>query len=149
MTLEEKIDEYLATRVAYDEAHALSSQAYKEHQAAKAKLVDLMLDEQKQSVKFRDGELAGMNFFLKNEFSISCTEANNDEIKTWLQDRYGDVHEFTVEKVNKKSVVDRIKTDIEAEKLDEFEVPDFMNLKTRPDVTCTGYKQFSAKQRGI
>lgn len=148
MTIKEKIDEYLMTRVAYDEAHEVSSKAYKQHQAAKAKLVDQMLAEQQQAVKFGDGEWAGMQFYLKSEFSISCTDANNAEVMDWLQEHYGDVHEFTTEKVHKKAVVDRLKSDIEGERLDEFEVPAFFNLKTRPDVTCTGYKQFSAQKRG-
>ena len=58
------------------------------------------------------------------------------------------MHEFTTEKVVKKTVETKLKDDIEGEQLDEFDVPDFMNLKTRPDVSCTGYKQFSAERRG-
>ena len=146
--MQEQIDDYLATRVAYDEAHAISSAKYAQHAAAKAKLVEAMLDEEKQSVKFREGELAGMSFYLKNVFSISCNAQNEEDVKSWLHERYGDVHEFTTEKVVKKTVETKLKDDIEGEQLDEFDVPDFMNLKTRPDVSCTGYKQFSAERRG-
>lgn len=149
MTLQDRIDAYLETRVAYDIVHAESSELYGTHQAAKTALVEAMLDEDKQAVKFRDGELAGMNFFLKNVFSVSCTEANNDEWIEWLQERYGDAAEYTVEKVSKKSVEEKLKNDIEGEELDQFDVPDFAKLKTRPDVTCTGYKQFSADRRSV
>ena len=142
--LQDLIDEYLETRMDYDKAHAVSSSCYTQHQAAKSTLVDAMLDAKQQSVKFRDGELAGMNFFLRNIFSISCTEKNEEEVKDWLHDHYGDVNEFTTMKVHKKTVEERLKEDIEGEKLDEFDVPDFMKLKTRPDVTCTGYKKFAA-----
>lgn len=147
MTLQDKIEAYLDTRVAYDVAHAISSDLYGQHQGAKQALVEAMLDEDKQAVKFGDGELKGMNFFLKNVFSVSCTEANNDEWIAWLQERYGDAAEYTIERVNKKAVEEKLKTDIEGEELDQFEVPDFVKLKTRPDVTCTGYKQFSANRR--
>jgi hypothetical protein len=147
MTLQDKIDAYLETRVAYDVIHAESSALYAQHQGAKAALVDAMLEEEKQAVKFGEGELKGMSFFLKNVFSVSCTEANNDECIEWLQEKYGDAAEFTVERVNKRLLEEKLKTDIEGEELDEFDVPDFMKLKTRPDVSCTGYKQFSANRR--
>ena len=147
MTLQDQIDAYLETRVAYDIVHAESSELYTQHQAAKAKLVDAMLEEEKQAVKFGEGELMGLNFFLKNVFSVSCTEANNDEWIEWLQEKYGDAAEYTVEKVSKKLVEEKLKTDIEGEELDEFDVPDFVNLKTRADVSCTGYKQYSANRR--
>lgn len=147
MTLQDQIDAYLETRVAYDVIHAESSELYSQHQAAKAKLVEAMLAEEKQSVKFGEGELKGMSFYLKNVFSVSCTEANNDEWIEWLQSRYGDAAEYTIERVSKKAVEERLKTDIEGEELDEFEVPDFVKLKTRADVSCTGYKQFSQERR--
>ena len=145
MSLQNLIDDYLETRMAYDEVKAISTQRYKEHAAAKAKLVDEMLAQQQQSVKFGTGQLDGMTFYLRSQFSISCNQSNEDDVKTWLHDRYGDVHEFTVEKVNKKAVEEKLKTDIEGEQLDEFEVPDFMNLTTRPDVSVTGYKQYATR----
>lgn len=117
------------------------------HKVAKAKLVEAMLEGDKQLVKFRDGELAGMSFYLKTQFAISCTVTNEDAIKNWLHERYGDLHEFTAEKVIKKTVEERLKTDIEGEQLDEFEVPDFMKLKTRPDVSCTGFKEFYQERK--
>lgn len=147
MTVQAQIDEYLKTRLAYDDAHAVSSDRYKQYQGAKAKLSEAMVEAQQQGVKFRDGELAGMNFFLKNQFGISCNAENEEQIKEWLHDRYGDVHEFTTQKVVKKTVEDRLKSDIEGEQLDEFEVPDFMKLKTRPDVSCTGYKKYAAERK--
>lgn len=145
--LQTLIDEYLETRMAYDEAHAISSQKHREHQAAKAKLVDEMLAQQQQSVKFGEGRLNGMNFYLRSQFSIKCNQGNEDDVKTWLHERYGDVNEFTQEKVNKKAVEERLKNDIEGEELDEFEVPDFMDLTTRPDVSVTGYKQYAERSK--
>lgn len=145
---QELIDEYLNTRMEYDEAHAISSQAYAVHQAAKAQLVQAMLDAGEQSVKFaKDSTYAGLTFFLRQQFGISCTEKNEEDIKAWLHEKFGDVHEFTAEKVVKKRVEERLKTDIEGGELDEFDVPDFFNLKTRPDVTVNGYKQFAAMHK--
>lgn len=140
--LQTLIDEYLATRQAYDEAKAISDGKYSEHKAAKAKLVDEMLAQEQQSIKFGEGRLEGMNFYLRSVFSISSTLANEDQIKDWLQEHYGDASEFTIERVNKKALEERLKNDIEGEQLDEFDVPDFMNLTTRPDVSVMGYKQY-------
>lgn len=148
MELQPLIDEYLDTRMAYDAAHAISSSKYAQHQAAKAKLVEAMVEKEQQSVKFgEESRYAGMHFFLQSQFSISCNAQNEDDVKDWLHERYGDVHEFTAMKVVKKAVEERLKNDIEGDQLDEFEVPDFMKLKTRPDVSCRGYKQFAAARR--
>lgn len=141
------IEEFLETRMAYDEAKAIATARNHEHQAVKKKLVDEMLEQEQQSVKFGDGELKDMTFYLRSQFNIRCNQGNEDDVKNWLHERYGDVHEFTVEKVNKKAVEERLKSDIEGEQLDEFEVPDFMSLTTRPEVSVTGYKQYVERSK--
>lgn len=143
MTLQTLLDEYIETRLAYDDAHAISSAADKEHKAAKAKLVDAMMAE---TTTLAPPD-TGLKLHLRNQFSISCNKDNEESVKDWLHEHYGDIEEFTVMKVDKKTVEERLKTDIEGEQLDEFSVPDFMNLKTRPDVSCTGWKQFSTNKR--
>jgi len=143
MTIQELTDEYIRTRLAYDEAHALSSAADKEHKGAKGKLVAEM---EKLSNTIDPPELA-LKFHLRNMFSISCNKDNEEDVKEWLHERYGDIEQFTTQKVDKKTVEEKLKADIEGEELDQFEVPDFMNLKTRPDVSCTGWKAYSAQQR--
>lgn len=143
MTIQALIDEYIETRLLYDEAHALSSAADKDHKVVKAKLVEAMVSEQQTGMKMD----FGLGFNLRNQFSISCNVDNEEDVKSWLHDRYGDIEQFTTLKVAKKTVEERLKADIEGEELDQFEVPDFMNLKTRPDVSCTGWKAYSASKR--
>lgn len=143
MTAQALIDDYITTRLAYDEAHAISVAADKEHKAVRAQLVEAMVDEGQKGMKMD----FGLNFNLKNCFSIACNKDNEDDVKQWLHDRYGDIEDFTVLKVDKKTVEERLKSDIEGEELDQFDVPEFMNLKTRPDVSCTGWKNYSAQQR--
>jgi hypothetical protein len=142
-TLNDLLEEYTSTRLTYDDAHAISAAADKEHKAAKAKLVDQMIADEQRGVKLDNG----LAFNLRNQFSISCNKENEEDVKEWLHGHYGDVNEFTVEKVDKKTVEERLQADIEGEQLDEFDVPEFMKLKTRPDVSCTGWKQFSANER--
>lgn len=144
MTIQAQIDEYISTRLTYDEAHAISSAADKEHKAAKAKLVEAMEAEQQKGMKMD----FGLAFNLRSVFSISCNKDNEDDVKDWLHEHYGDLEQFTKQKVDKKVVEERLKSDIEGEQLDEFDVPEFMNLKTRPDVSCTGWKAFSLENRG-
>jgi len=143
MTIQTLIDDYIATRLAYDEKHAASTQADKEHKAVKAKLVEAMVEAREKGKKMD----FGLSFNLRNQFSISCNQDNEDQVKDWLHDRYGDIEQFTTLKVAKKAVEEKLKADIEGEELDQFDVPDFMNLKTRPDVSCTGWKAYSAQQR--
>lgn len=142
--MEELIELYCRTRLDYDEKHEASSLADAAHKAAKARLVEAMIDA-KEKGKTMD---YGLRFNLRNQFSIRCNADNEIDVKDWLHERYGDVNLFTVEKVSKKAVEEKLKEDIEGEVLDEFDVPDFMALKTRPDVSCTGWKQYSANQRG-
>lgn len=143
MTLQTLLDDYIETRLAYDDAHAISSAADKVHKVAKAKLVEQMMAE---STTLAPPD-TGLKLHLRNQFSISCNKDNEEQVKNWLHEHYGDVEEFTVQKVDKKTVEEKLKTDIEGEVLNEFDVPDFMALKTRPDVSCTGWKQFSADKR--
>lgn len=144
MTVKELIEEYVKTRLAYDEAHEISAAADKQHKAAKAKLVDKMIEDGQKATKLE----SGLGFSLRSVFSISCNATNEDDVKDWLHEQYGDIQEFTTMKVVKKTVEETLKKDIEGEKLDEFDVPEFMNLKTRPDVTCTGWKNYSLDARG-
>lgn len=142
-TMNDLIDEYVETRLAYDDAHEISSAANKEHKQAKAQLVEKMIEDKQKGVKLD----YGIAFSLRNQFSISCNKDNEEDVKDWLHGHYGDIEEFTVMKVDKKTVEERLKADIEGEQLDEFDVPDFMKLKTRPDVSCTGWKKYSTERR--
>ena len=143
--LQQLTDEYIDTRMAYDIAHAASSDADKAHKAVRKQLVDVMLE---VSRTIDNDEIhEGMRFRLRNQFSVKCNKDNEEQVKDWLHDRYGDLEEFTTQKVQKTTVEERLKADIEGGKLDEFDVPDFMDLKTRPDITCDGWKAYSLNQR--
>jgi hypothetical protein len=138
MSKETLIEDYIQTRLDYDRIHAESTKAWADHLRAKGKLRDWLLDSPEKAIPLKNG----LSFHLRNQFTISCNQENEGQIKEWLHDHYGDLALFTEEKVNKYTVQDRLKADIEGEQLDEFEVPDFMNLKTRPDVSCTGWSEF-------
>lgn len=137
------IDSYLETRVDYERAHEASVAADRAHKAAKMQLVEAMIEAQQTGLKMDNG----LAFHLSNQFSIRCNEENEEDVKVWLHERYGDVSEFLVEKLNKPRVTEKLKQDIEGEKLDEFEVPDFFDLKTRPDVSCRGWKSYYEGQK--
>lgn len=136
------VQEYIDTRLAYDDAHAISVKANSVHNKAKKALVTAM--EQKSRQHDPPGEL---KFHLSKVFTISCNKDNEDDVKDWLEERYGDLEEFCAQKVQKKTVEERIKNDIEAEKLNEFDVPDFMNLNNSNQLNCNGWKQYSTRIR--
>ena len=141
-TTNDAIEEFIATKIAYDAAHAISSHADGEHKAAKAKLTQAMIEEDRLAVKLPNG----LAFDVRQVFSIACNAQNEDELKDWLHQRYGDIEEFTKQALVKKSVADKIKEEIDAEQLDEFDVPSFVDLKTRPDVWCLGWAKFISQR---
>ncbi len=136
------VQDYIETRLTYDNAHAVSVKANSLHQKAKKALVTSM--EQKSSHHHPPGEL---KFHLSKVFTIACNKDNEDDVKDWLEERYGDLEEFCAQKVQKKTVEERIKNDIDAEVLNEFDVPDFMKLNNGNQLNCNGWKQYSAKVR--
>ena len=139
---ENLVQAYCDTRLAYDAAHAISVKANTVHNKAKKKLVEAM--EKKSRQHDPPGEL---KFHLSKVFGITCNKDNEDDVKDWLEERYGDLEEFCTQKVQKKTVEERIKNDIEGELLNQFDVPDFMNLKDEHQLNCNGWKQYSASQR--
>lgn len=141
--MQELIDEYVETRLAYDDAHAISVEADKKHKTARRRLVEGM---EKVSNTIDPPEIA-LKFTLSTKFSIACNQDNKEDVKEWLHEHYGDIEEFTEQALVKKTVEERLKADIEGEELDEFDVPDFFDLKTRPDVSCTGWKKYSTARR--
>ncbi len=143
MTLQDLLEDYVETRLAYDKAHAISSNADARFKAAKRRLADGMI----ANTKSYDPPDIPLKFHLRDQFTFACNVDNEDDVKEWLHERYGDIEEFTVPKVVKSTVTDRFQADIEAELLDEFDVPDFFDLKTRPDVSCNGWKAYSEEQR--
>ncbi len=77
---EELVKDYVDTRLAYDDAHALSVAANTEHQKAKKKLVEEM---EKTS---RQHDPPGvLKFHLSNIFTIACNKDNEDDVKDWLE----------------------------------------------------------------
>lgn len=137
------IEAYLQTRIDYKDAKAESDAADRRHKAAKAALVEAMLEEQQSGYKpTDDSPFCGLSFYLSNDFSIRCNEENEEELKSWLHERYGDIAEFTILKAHKPSITERLKEDIEGGELDEFDVPDFVGLNTRPNVGCRGFDSY-------
>ena len=102
-----------------------------------------MLAEDKDMV--RDTE-SGLKFDIRPVFSIKCNKDNEDDVKEWLNDKYGDLGEFTKEALVKKFIVKRIRKDIDADELDELDVPEFVGLKNRPDVWCHGWSAFQSQR---
>jgi len=143
-TVNQAIEEWIDTKLAYEEAHAISSKADATHKAAKRKLVEAMAAEERTALKHSE---TGLQFDVRQVFSIRCNQDNEDQMKDWLHDTYGDIEEFTTQKLSKSTVTDRIKADIEAETLDEYDVPDFVGLTKGSDVWCLGFKQYMKERQ--
>jgi len=148
MTLNTTIEEYIEARLNYEEAKAKSTEADKvfkgkKYALSKALLDDALERQSKPGIKLDNG----LGFSLRKQFTFNCNESNEADVKDWLHNHYGDIEEFTVQKVHKPTVANKLKADIEGGVLDELDIPETFNLKTEDDVTCTGWAAFSKDAR--
>ena len=133
------IENYFWARLAYEEAKTLSDIAYKKWRAMEYALVDAMLDEGTKSISREDGT----NISLRESFSASVNQDNMDDIRTWLVERFGDDAPYVIEVVSKPALIEMLKTKIADGSLDmgAGEVPEFLDVKTRPALSVRGWKQ--------
>jgi hypothetical protein len=131
MTIQERLEAYLEAREDYDVAHDLSSKAHARMKALETELVDEMVGTHTQSHGTKDG----IHVSLRKQFNCSVTQANETQIRNWLNDTEGDDSQFVVEKVHKPALVEWLKQ----KDYGPEDVPDFLKLSTRPGITVRGW----------
>ena len=134
-TISELAADYFAARSAYDEAHAISSERHKEMKALEYKLIDTMVDEGQARVEFDNG----LQVSLRNQFTVSCTDANNQAWRDWLVETEGDDTPYVKEMIQKKHVTELLRKKIEGGQLSEDQVPEEFGLKTSPALYVRGW----------
>lgn len=134
--LNSRIETYYMARASYDAAKAVSDEAYKGFRAKETELVEYMLEHKIKSVKREDGTTPT----LVNTVSISVTQENYEQIRQWLRDTVGDDTDFLVTIPHKPAITEYVKRQIEKEKLDSSDFPEFLQCSTRPTMRVTGWK---------
>lgn len=126
---------YYEMRSRYDVAHRASTEAHRAMKAAEAELVEAMLDEGVASMSLADGTAIS----LRNQASISVTQANEGVVREFLMDVVGDDALYCKEVLDKPAIMEMITQRLADEDLSEDEVPAEMKLKLRPAVTVRGW----------
>lgn len=136
-TLNAKINAYYRLRADYEEKKAASNEAAELMNRAEAELVDYMLVNQIRNVKREDGTQP----LLASSITISCTSANAEEIRAWIREEIGDDKDYIETLPIKSEVLRFVKKKIEQEKFDASELPQFLNVNTRPTLRVNGWKK--------
>ena len=123
------INNYYQARNAYEAAKEESTRLYHAMQSAEVSLVDAMVDEGVAKVDLDDGTSVG----LRKQFTISVTKANMHDIRDWLLSSIGDDMQFVEEVVSKPALTSYLREN------PDMEVPDFLNLNTRPAISVRGW----------
>ena len=135
MSIRTQCEQYFDARAAYDEAHALSSARHAEMKKAERDVIDARLEEGTQSVAFGEG----LAVSLRNQFSVSCTDANNQSWRDWLIETEGDDTPYVKQVIDKKSVTDLLKKKIEACEIGIDDVPAEFSINTTPALYVRGW----------
>lgn len=133
--LNAKINSYYDARAAYDEAHKKSVEADALRRQRERELVDYMIEHQIKKVSLADGTTP----MLVQAVSISVTQENYEDIRSWLRDSVGDDADFLVTIPHKPAILELVKKKIK-EGDDPSEFPAFLKCDTRPTLRVDGWK---------
>lgn len=80
----------------------------------------------------------GVSLYLRQQFAINVTKANEDLIKAWLEEQVGDATPFVEEKLIKAAVTKVLKDKLESGDLEE--APAFFNLFNGKELMVRDWK---------
>lgn len=132
----EKAQAYFTARRAMDDAKAAHTRAYEECKRAERELVEAMLEEGVK--RFDTDESLGVS--LRKNFSVSCTQENETQVRSWLTEVDGDVTKFEKLVLYKPFVVSWLKERVEKGLIDQHTIPEFLNFSSSPGVQVRGWK---------
>lgn len=131
MTVEVARKDYIAARLITDVYKAELRDAKRVLEAAETDLVDALLEEEMTQIKME----SGLTLFLRKQFKITVTQKNKASVREWLLESTGDDQPFVTEEIDKDAVEEHCKT------LDKDEIPDFLNLWTKPAIGVRGWNK--------
>jgi hypothetical protein len=126
---------YVAARLQKELSSDAAKKAGAAFRGAEAELVEAMLEVDLQNFTHE----TGLQCFLRQQFKVSITAANTQDVRDWLLETTGDDQPFVEEKLDKKAVEDHCKHVAETEGKDR--IPDFLRLFTRPAIGVRGWEE--------
>lgn len=138
MELMEHAELYLKARHRADCAKEIAKEDEKAWRQIEADMITAMLAKKEKFFKMP----SGLSFGLSERFSISVTQENEAQVRAWLVETIGDDGPFLVEVPNKAAVQDHVKKLVEVNRkagdTDSEGLPEFLNVKTSPKLSCRG-----------
>lgn len=135
-TLTELLEDYYAARERYDELDSQRKRAYALMKQREDAVVERMLDDGITKLSRDDGTTP----YLRNVFDCSVRQDNQDDIRAWLREVEGDDMPFVVERVDKPTLKEWLRARIEDGKLAQQDIPKWLNVKSRPELSVLGWK---------
>lgn len=83
----------------------------------------------------------GTAIHFRAQCSVSVTQDNEEEVREWLRQQYGDDEQFSKDALDKPSIIAQIKADLASGELSETEVPKDMKLTQFPGISVSGWKK--------
>jgi hypothetical protein len=132
----EKAQAYFTSRRLMDDAKEVYTKAYDACKRAERELVESMLEERVKRFDTDDG----LGVSIRKNFSISCTQENEGQVRDWLTEVHGDVTKFEKNVLYKPFVVSWLKELVEKEQIDQHTIPEFLSFSMFPGVQVRGWK---------
>ncbi len=138
MELKDHADLYLTMRRRADEAKEIAKEHETRWRQVEADMIAAMLAKKEKFFKMP----SGLSFGLSERFSISVTQENEAQVRAWLVETTGDDGPFLQEVPNKPAVQEHVKKLVEVNRKagdsDSEGLPEFLNVKTSPKLSCRG-----------
>lgn len=129
---------YYEARQRADIAKRVYSEAYRAQKDAEEKLIETMMDLGINTMSYMED---GTAIHFRAQCSVSVTQDNEEEVREWLRQQYGDDEQFSKDALDKPSIIAQIKADLASGELSETEVPKDMKLTQFPGISVSGWKK--------
>ena len=135
MSVKAACDIYYEWRRRHQEAKAAAADIAQRLWHAEQALIDAMLNEDMKTMKREDGTTVS----LRRKFSCSVTQKNQDDIRDWLVERFGDDSEYVKEIVDKPALAAKLQSMLDEDEIEIDNLPEFLSASTRPAVSVRGW----------
>jgi uncharacterized protein YggL (DUF469 family) len=136
----DKAQAYFYARRLMDEKKEVYTRAYEECKRAEKELIESMIEDGVKSFKLDGVAPVELGVSLRKNFAVSCTQDNEQQVRSWLETEDGDITKFEKLVLFKPFVVAWLKERVEKGTIDQHAIPDFLNFSMTPTVMVKGWK---------
>lgn len=138
MSVLETIEAYYRARARHEAADKTAKALYAVRQDREREMIDEMVETETKGIKRDDGTYCGW----KRKNRISVTQANDEQVRTWVLDETGDDSDFVVTACHKPAVEELVNGMLD-EGTEPGDLPAFLKLNQQPIANVQGWKQLN------